>query len=541
MHMASQQQKQQQQHSRSAAAEVDEMFMQPASQFFPSNAPWALTYDDVSLSTLYSEVLPRQADPRTRLGPGLELPCPIVSADMDTVTGPGMAAALAAVGGLGLIHYNMTEAAQVAAVAQVKRTLPGLAPVAHVGAGGAEAADAADGLGLEDRCPGYYSRTAQLSADGAAGALSPAQIRVWEVLEGAGSPAEAQGAQRHRELVVSTAEAVYRWDGQGGARRYLADVGAMWAAGLASSAIAVVEAATLRLLGVVAREAVAQAQAQTPAYDAQGRLLCGVAVSLPSDASGALDVARLTAHVGRLVAAGADVVTVGTAHGHSARVGQAVAAIRAAFGALPIIAGNVTTAKGALFLVEAGATAVKVGQGPGSICSTRVVAGVGVPQLAALYAVALVCRQRGVAVLADGGITKSGDIVKALTLADAVVCGGLLAGCPEAPGEAVVYRGCRYKAYRGMGSLPAMRAGSAARYGYDGTAAKMTAEGVEALKEAAAPVRDVVFSLVGGLRSGMGYLGARDLAELRANARYVRVSPAGVKESYPHDVHLPSA
>eukprot|EP00727_Mastigamoeba_balamuthi_P007435 m51a1_g3311 putative inosine-5 -monophosphate dehydrogenase (515) ;mRNA; r:335401-336945 len=502
----------------SLASEADEMFMQPAEKFFPNNAPWALTFDDVSLSTLYSDVLPRQVDPRTELAPGIVLPCPIVSADMDTVTGPEMAAAIASAGGLGLIHYNMTEAAQVAAVEKVKNTLPGLVAVTPV----------TGPLSLDDRFPGYYSDTSALSES--AGVLAPAQIQVWQVLEGS-------GAQTPREIVVSTADSVYRWDGAGGARKYLADVAAMWAAGLASSTIAVVDARTLRVMGIVARESVSHAQ--TPAYDAQGRLLCGVAVSLPSDASGCLDVARLRAHVQRLIDAGVDIVAVSTAHGHSVRVREAVAALRAAFEKLPLIAGNVTTARGALFLIEAGASVIKVGQGPGSICTTRVVAGVGVPQLTALYVVTRVCRQRGVTVLADGGITKSGDIVKALTLADAVVCGGVLAGCPEAPGEIILHNGKRYKSYRGMGSLAAMRAGSAARYGHESTGAaamKMTAEGVEALKEAAAPIRDVVNNLVGGLRSGMGYLGAHDLSQLRANARYVRVSPAGVKESYPHDI-----
>ena len=212
--------------------------------------------------------------------------------------------------------------------------------------------------------------------------------------------------------------------------------------------------------------------------------------------------------------------------------------IRKAFKDLTIIAGNVTSGEGVEFLADCGASAIKIGQGPGSICTTRIVAGVGIPQLTALHVSGQGARKKGVRLIADGGITKSGDIVKALTLSDAVILGGLLAGCREAPGEIMEISGKLYKQYRGMGSHAAMKAGSAARYGHDKTDAvrKVAAEGIEALKEVSGSVDDVLNALIGGVQSGMGYLGAKNLEELRRKARYVRVTPAGQKEASPHDV-----
>ena len=234
---------------------------------------------------------------------------------------------------------------------------------------------------------------------------------------------------------------------------------------------------------------------------------------------------------------GVDVVAVSTAHGHTKGVGDAVRMIRGAYPSLPLIAGNVTSASGVAFLADCGADCVKVGQGPGSICTTRIVAGVGIPQLTALYVASRAGEQKKVKILADGGITKSGDIVKALTLADGVICGSLLAGCTEAPGHILEINGKRYKQYRGMGSNAAMKAGSAARYGHapDSTR-KVAAEGVEALKEVAGSVDAVMAQLIGGLQSGMGYLGAANLGQLRQKARYIRVTAAGQREASPHDI-----
>jgi IMP dehydrogenase len=274
-----------------------------------------------------------------------------------------------------------------------------------------------------------------------------------------------------------------------------------------------------------------------PARDAHFRLVCGAAVSATRNAFGELDKKRILDHVGALVERGVDVIAVSTAHGHSKGVGDTVKVLRDAFPKLSLIAGNVTSAAGVEYLADCGANAIKVGQGPGSICTTRIVAGVGIPQMTALYVCSLAAAKKKVSILADGGITKSGDIVKALTLAQAVICGGIFAGCTEAPGEVVEISGKLYKHYRGMGSLAAMKSGSAARYGHEkNPAQKVAPEGVEALKEACGPVDRVLAQLIGGIQSGMGYLGAKNLEQLREKARYIRVSPAGMREAAPHDV-----
>ena len=274
-----------------------------------------------------------------------------------------------------------------------------------------------------------------------------------------------------------------------------------------------------------------------PARDAEFRLLCGAAVSATRNAFGELDRERIRGHVDALVDRGLDVVAVSTAHGHTKGVGETVRVIREAYSSLPIIAGNVTSAEGVKFLAECGANAIKVGQGPGSICTTRIVAGVGVPQLTALYVASHAAREAGVIIIADGGIAKSGDIVKALTLADSVICGSLFAGCAEAPGQIMEIGGKLYKQYRGMGSLAAMKAGSAARYGHQKTGNnKVAAEGVEALKEVSGSVDQVLTQLIGGIQSGMGYLGAANLGDLQDRARYIRISSAGQREAGAHDV-----
>jgi IMP dehydrogenase len=274
-----------------------------------------------------------------------------------------------------------------------------------------------------------------------------------------------------------------------------------------------------------------------PARDARFHLICGAAVSATRNAFGELDREQILNHVGALVERGVDVVAVSTAHGHSQGVGDTVRVLRDAFPKLPIIAGNVTSAAGVEYLAECGATAIKVGQGPGSICTTRIVAGVGIPQMTALYVCSRAAAKKKVSILADGGIVKSGDIVKALTLSQAVICGGIFAGCNEAPGDVMEIGGKLYKQYRGMGSMAAMKSGSAARYGQPANPTqKVAAEGIEALKEACGSVDRVLAQLIGGIQSGMGYLGAANLAQLRDKARYIRVSPAGMREAAPHDV-----
>lgn len=382
-----------------------------ADTFFAKMWPTALTYDDVSLATNYSMILPREAVLEVKLSKHLTLPIPVISADMDTVTESHMAIAMALSGGMGLIHYNMTDDQQLEEVRRVKA----------------------------------YS-------------------------------------------VEETSQTFFK-----------------------------------------------------TALDSNKRLRCGAAICTHRKPDGSLDSERILWQVGRLVEAGVDAVAVSTAHGHTAGVGDVVKLVRGHFAELTIIAGNVTSGAGVAFLAEAGANVIKIGQGPGSICTTRVVAGVGIPQLTALYYTAKEAKKQGVCILADGGITKSGDIVKALTLADAVICGGLLAACEESPGEIVEVNGTRYKQYRGMGSEEAMKAGSAARYGHTtkDVSRKAAAEGVAALKPLKGTVFDILAQLMGGLQSGMGYLGAKNLAEVKAKARYVAITNAGFIESNVHDVVRP--
>lgn len=509
------------------SAETDAEFYLPADAFFRANLPTALTFDDVSLATLYSQILPRDADLSTRLSPSLHLSVPIVSSDMDTVTGSRMAIAMALNGGMGLIHTNMPSKDQVKEVARVKRHVHGLiqdpitvSPELQIG----------DVLAMIDAKRFAFSTFPVVDAHGRlVGLLSSPVVkdryktkRVAEVM----TP---------RSNLITESESALAANPIGAADKF-------FSAHVGINKMLVVDGAD-RLRGLVTASDVERITGEgkarrKPARDDQFRLVVGAALSIARRSDGALDKEMMLAHVGRLVDEHVDAVAVSTAHGHSAGVGEAVKLVRAAFPALAIIAGNVTSAAGVDFLAECGANAVKVGQGPGSICTTRVVAGVGIPQLTALYVASTIARRRDVRLIADGGIAKSGDIVKALTLADAVICGGLLAGCREAPGEIVEIDGKVYKQYRGMGSLAAMKAGSAARYGHDAADAvrKIAAEGIEALKEVSGSVDDVLADLIGGIQSGMGYLGAATLPDLRRKARYVRVSPAGQKEAGPHDV-----
>jgi IMP dehydrogenase len=284
-----------------------------------------------------------------------------------------------------------------------------------------------------------------------------------------------------------------------------------------------------KLTGLITRQDVIKRQTFThAAKDANGQLRVGAAVGVGEDCAD---------RGAALVAAGADALFIDAATGHTSRVASVIARLRAKVGdAIPVVAGNVVTADGALHLINAGASAVKVGVGPGSICTTRIISGVGMAQFTAVQEVADVCRERGVTVIADGGIRYSGDIVKALAGgADCVMLGSLLAGTAESPGNMVKWQGRTFKEYRGMGSLKAMRKGAGDRYGQN-SSGKLVPEGVEARVPFKGPLADVVFQLMGGLRSGMGYVGAGNLDELRAKARFVRITAGGLKESHPHDV-----
>jgi IMP dehydrogenase len=498
-----------------------------ADSFFSSSLPVGLTYDDISLATLYSEVLPRQTNLATRLSKTLELQIPVISSDMDTVTESKMAIQMALNGGMGLIHYNMSDEKQVKEVARVKNHIHGFIqePI-KVGP------DQTIGEIIEriaDR--GYgFSTFPVVDENNKLLGLLPGRV----VKPRYASRLVSEG-MTPRDQIYTLLEKEITKDPIKVADKFFTEH-------MGIHKLLVVDDED-RLRGLFTLSDIERIESEShqsvkPARDDHFRLICGAAISAHRKSDGSLDSDRIIGHVGQLVDEGVDAVAVSTAHGFSKGVGDSVTMLRKEFPDLTLIAGNVTSAEGVEFLADAGANTIKIGQGPGSICTTRVVAGVGIPQMTALYVASIAAQKKGVSTLADGGITKSGDMVKALTLADGVMCGSLLAGCNEAPGRIIEINGKLYKQYRGMGSREAMQEGSAARYGHDrkDVATKAAAEGIEALKESVGSLSGVLRELVGGIQSGMGYLGASDLEQLRANARYIRVSPAGQRESSPHDV-----
>ena len=504
-----------------------EDYYQSADLFFLNNLPVGLTYDDVSLATLYSDVLPRQTTLATSLSASLELQIPIISSDMDTVTESKMAIQMALNGGLGLIHYNMSDEKQVREVTRVKNHIHGfiqepikVAPDQKIGEVMERIADRGYG----------FSTFPVVDAENKLLGLLPGRV------------VKARYAERLVSEAMSPRDQVYTLTEKEITKDPIKVADEFFTQHMGIHKLLVVDKED-RLRGLftlsdIERIAAESHQSVKPARDSHFRLMCGAAISAHRTTDGELDRDRILGHVSKLVEEGVDAVAVSTAHGFSKGVGDAIRMLRKEFADLTLIAGNVTSAEGVEFLADAGANTIKIGQGPGSICTTRIVAGVGIPQMTALYCASLAAKKRGVAILADGGITKSGDMVKALTLADGVMCGSLLAGCNEAPRQIIEINGKLYKQYRGMGSSAAMKDGSAARYGHDrkDVATKAAAEGIEALKESVGSLSGVLRELVGGIQSGMGYLGAANLEQLRKNARYIRVSPAGQKESAPHDV-----
>ncbi|MDD5140089.1 MAG: IMP dehydrogenase [Verrucomicrobiales bacterium] len=505
----------------------DDPFYQTADKFFTANSKVGLTFDDITLATLYSEVLPRDTQLDISLAESLHLNIPVISSDMDTVTESRMAIAMALNGGLGLIHYNMPDREQLSQVSRVKYHVQGLiqepikvSPDQLIG----------DVLALIEQKKFGFSTFPVVDAKGIlVGLLSG------HVVKPRYAAKKVSDALTPRKQVHTITKKELGKDPIARADKFFTEH-------IGIHKLLVVDEDD-QLLGLITMSDVERITQERkaqfkPARDAHFRLVCGAAVSATRNAFGELDRERILNHAGELVERGVDVIAVSTAHGHSKGVGDMVRVLRDAFPKLPIIAGNVTSAAGVEYLADCGANAIKVGQGPGSICTTRIVAGVGIPQMTALYVCSLAAKKKKVSILADGGITKSGDIVKALTLAQSVICGGIFAGCTEAPGDVLEISGKLYKQYRGMGSLAAMKSGSAARYGHEkaDTTRKLAAEGIEALKEASGPVDRVLAQLIGGIQSGMGYLGAANLTQLREKARYIRVSPAGQREAAPHDV-----
>ncbi|HEV2434534.1 MAG TPA: IMP dehydrogenase [Verrucomicrobiae bacterium] len=504
----------------------DSQFYQSAEVFFPANNKLGLTFDDITLATLYSEILPRDTQLDTTLAEHLHLNIPVISSDMDTVTEARMAIAMALNGGLGLIHYNMPERQQLSEVSRVKNHVHGLiqepikvSPDQSIG----------DVLALIEQKKFGFSTFPVVDKKGKlVGLLS-------------GHVVKPRYAKKKVSEALTPRAQVHTIKQKDLGKDPIARADKFFTEHIGIHKLLVVDdddhlqgLITMSDVERITQERNAQFK---PARDAHFHLICGAAVSATRNAFGELDRERILNHVGALVERGVDLVAVSTAHGHSKGVGDTVKVLREAFPKLPLIAGNVTSAAGVEFLADCGANAIKVGQGPGSICTTRIVAGVGIPQMTALYVCSRAAARKKVTILADGGITKSGDLVKALTLSQAVICGGIFAGCNEAPGEVVEISGKLYKQYRGMGSFAAMKAGSAARYGHlPNPTQKVAPEGVEALKEACGSVDRVLAQLIGGIQSGMGYLGAANLAQLREKARYIRVSPAGMREAAPHDV-----
>jgi len=509
-----------------ASGKIDNLFYKSASEFFPAHSNVGLTYDDVTLATLYSEILPRDTQLDTALADGLELNIPIISSDMDTVTESRMATAMALNGGLGLIHYNMPERQQLHEVSRVKNHVHGLIQEPIKVMPGQLVGDVL--AMIEERKFAFSTFPVVDDKEKLVGLLS-------------GSVVKPRYAKRKVSDALTPRAQVFTINKKELGENPIARADKFFTEHPGIHKLLVVDdddklcgLFTMSDIERITQERSAQFK---PARDSRFRLVCGAAVSATRNAFGDLDRDRILTHVGNLVERGVDVVAVSTAHGYSRGVGDTVKMVRDAFPKLPIMAGNVTSAAGVEFLADCGANAIKVGQGPGSICTTRIVAGVGIPQLTALYVCSHAAKEKRVNIIADGGITKSGDIVKALTLSSAVICGGMFAGCAEAPGEVMEIGGKLYKNYRGMGSIAAMKSGSAARYGQkvDSTR-KLAPEGIEALKELTSSLDRVLEQVIGGIQSGMGYLGAANLAQLREKARFIAVSPAGQREAAPHDV-----
>ena len=471
----------------------------------------ALTFDDILLVPAYSEVLPSQTSVATRLTRRIGLSIPLLSAAMDTVTESAMAIAMAQAGGIGVIHKNLEPEDQAAQVRQVKKFESGMVvnPVTiHPDQSLAEvralmATHRISGIPVVERGTGRL-----------VGILTNRDVRF------AQDPSQKVYELMTRENLVTVREHV----GAEEARRLLHKH--------RIEKLLVVDDA-YRCVGLITVKDMEKAKAHpNAAKDELGRLRVAAATGVGEEGM---------RRAGLLVAAEADVIVVDTAHGHSAGVLRAVERIKRLSNSVEVIAGNVATPEAAEALIEAGADAVKIGIGPGSICTTRVVAGVGVPQFTAVLETAEACRARGVPAIADGGVRTSGDIAKAIAAgADAVMIGSLFAGTDESPGEVFLYQGRSYKAYRGMGSIGAMRRGSADRYFQEdvGDAEKLVPEGIEGRVAYKGPVAQVIHQLIGGLRAGMGYVGAATIAELQANTRFRRITGAGLRESHVHDVAI---
>ncbi|HEX2216743.1 MAG TPA: IMP dehydrogenase [Xanthobacteraceae bacterium] len=475
----------------------------------------ALTFDDVLLEPGLSDVLPSETDIRSRITRSIALNIPIAASAMDTVTEARMAIAMAQAGGIGVIHRNLEPEEQAAQVRQVKKFESGMVVNPLTIGPQAKLVDAlslmkANGIsGIPVVEGGGNGHAGKL-----VGILTNRDVRF------ATDPEQPVSELMTRERLITVRENV----GQAEAKRLLHQH--------RIEKLLVVDEA-YRCVGLITVKDIEKAVANPHACkDEQGRLRAAAATTV-----GEAGYERTE----RLVDAGVDIVVVDTAHGHSRRVLEAVDRIKRLSNAVQVVAGNIATADGAKALMDAGADSIKVGIGPGSICTTRVVAGVGVPQLTAIMDVVAVARERDIPVIADGGVKYSGDLAKALAAgADCAMIGSLLAGTDETPGEVFLYQGRSYKTYRGMGSVGAMARGSADRYFQQDIkdTLKLVPEGIEGQVPYKGPAATVLHQLSGGLRAAMGYVGAATLAELRQKAAFVRISGAGLRESHVHDVTI---
>ena len=463
-----------------------------------------LTFDDVLLVPSRSEIIPRDVSTVTALTKTISLNIPLVSAGMDTVTEARMAIAIAREGGIGIIHKNLTPERQALEVDKVKRSEHGvitdpifLSPEHAI----------ADALQLMER----YRISGVPITEGSklVGILTNRDLRFETNFQRRISEVMT------RENLITAPVGTTHEQAKAILQRYKIEK------------LPLVDD-QFNLRGLITIKDIEKVrQYPNAAKDPHGQLRAGAAV-------GVGEFARVAA----LHEAGVDVIAVDTAHGHSRNVLETVARIKREFPGLPVIAGNVATGEATRDLIEAGADAVKVGIGPGSICTTRVVAGIGVPQITAIAECAKVAGPLGIPIIADGGIKYSGDITKAIAAgADTVMLGSLLAGTEESPGDFEIYQGRSFKVYRGMGSLGAMKGGSADRYFQEGQE-KMVPEGIEGRVPFKGSLSDTIYQLVGGLRSGMGYCGAEDIHDLKTKTRFIRITAAGLRESHPHDVHI---
>lgn len=465
-----------------------------------------ITFDDVLLVPSYSQVIPNQVDLSTNLTKKIKLNIPMMSAGMDTVTEHRMAIAMARQGGIGIIHKNMSIEAQAEEVDKVKRSENGV---------------------ITDP----FSLTAEHTLADADALMGKFRISGVPITEG-------------KKLVgiITNRDLKFEKDFSKKIKECMTSEGLI----TAKEGISLEEAKAIlaksrkeklpivddnfNLKGLITIKDIEKTiKYPLAAKDAQGRLLCGAAVGI---------TANCLERVAALVEAKVDVVVLDSAHGHSQNVLNCVKMIKEAYPDLQVIAGNVATAEGARALIEAAADAVKVGIGPGSICTTRVVAGIGVPQITAIMDAYSAAKEYGIPIIADGGIKFSGDLTKAIAAGGSVcMMGSMFAGCDEAPGTFELYQGRKYKVYRGMGSIAAMENGSKDRY-FQTDAKKLVPEGVEGRVAYKGSVEDTIFQLMGGLKSGMGYCGTSSIQELKENGKFVKISAASLKESHPHDIHI---